>query len=63
MGRVVARIGTLQGRVVQVETDPVSITIRDGANPNHGGVLTQLNTEQAAQLAAALTDAIRRLTP
>jgi hypothetical protein len=57
---VVDRIGTRQGRNIEVVRDPHCVLIRDAAIPHHGGVLTELSNEQAAQLRDALTRALPR---
>jgi hypothetical protein len=56
--RVVARVGTTQGRVIEVVREPYFVAVRDPAVPHHGGMLAHMNTDQAGELAEALARAV-----
>lgn len=54
---VTGRIGTTQGRNIEVVRNPHHVIVRDAASPHTPWVL---NTVQAAELAEALHGAVNR---
>ncbi len=57
--RVVARVGTTHGRMLEVHRTPHHILLVDPAVPHAGATLAVLNTDQARQLGEALVQAGR----
>ena len=59
---VVGRVGTTQGRVLEVVlTRHGHVHLVDPAVPHSGGTLTVMNSDQAAELADALARVANRL--
>lgn len=54
---ITGRVGTVQGRIVEIARTPHHIEVRDAASPHTGHVL---NVAQAEELAQALLHAVRR---
>jgi len=58
--RVIARIGTQQGREIELARTPIGIQLRDAAVRHHAGVLAELNDDQGQRLLEALAEALGR---
>jgi hypothetical protein len=59
---IIGRIGTRAGRILEVVhwPGPRVVQLRDPSVPHRGGVLAELNTDQAGELIDALTKAVNR---